>query len=197
MSAPASEQSAETVASPYMDFCIETRCEGGNRYFARVYSTPPSTPLEERFEFPLQFPPEVQEAMAEIDVEGSVIDIVPRRALKQSASIAPRLGQALFTALMENTTCAWLYRRVQEVANERDQGLRWRVIAQDERAANLPWEFLFTANLSLSSYQPDFLALSARTPLVRQWGQGWPMPVGGPAETAVALARRRCGTWHI
>ncbi|HEY1402611.1 MAG TPA: hypothetical protein VGB05_00645, partial [Pyrinomonadaceae bacterium] len=92
------------------------------------------------------------------------------RATQQFTRSAPRstadevraLGERLFNSLCENRV-ATLYNHAFGVARQSGQNLRLRIVLNHAELAALPWEFLFDPS------RKDFITLSTRSPLVRQW----------------------------
>jgi hypothetical protein len=92
------------------------------------------------------------------------------------------LGSRLFLSLFSEEAPRWLYNRCCSQLEDRDDGLRLRLVTQDEVVAALPWEFLFDV------FRQDFVALSPRTALVREWSNATTSkPSPGPASPPLRI----------
>jgi hypothetical protein len=95
------------------------------------------------------------------------------RANTQFALSAPRstsdeirlLGERLYSSVWQSRITD-LYHQSFGVAREHGKNLRIRFVINHPTLAALPWEFLFEPS------RRDFLTLSTRTPVARQWA--WP-----------------------
>ena len=98
------------------------------------------------------------------------------RANTQFALSVPRstadeiraLGERLYNSVWQSSVTD-LYQQCSAVARERGKNLRLRFVINHPDLVALPWEFLF------DPLRKDFLTLSTRTPLARQWS--WPTPL--------------------
>lgn len=175
-------QFASSQFMRYRDFVLAVRSEGGNRFFARVQSSPSG----ETGEFPLRLSitaEEIEEALASVTyTSGSYLK---RSNPNGSSDSILSIGDRLFQELMRETVIGRMFRQAQEQVASRYDGLRLRIIAQDADVLRLPWEFLFDTT------QSNFLALSLLTPLIRQLPPENPLtlqPVSAPVRVLVVAA---------
>ena len=150
--------------SSYADFVIELRSEGHNVFIARVTQSPVGESRDCVFKLPLD-QAEIDDALASISYTSS--NLLQRSAPRSSSyDQIMTIGRVLFTAMTEGTELGRLYVAAQDLVRRNSQGLRLHISTQDARVAEIPWEFLYDPN----PRQPDFVVLSWRTPLIRQWG---------------------------
>lgn len=110
---------------------------------------------------------------------------ITRSARADSLDQLKELGDRLFTALFEGRRRS-LYDRAVNAAKDEESALRLRFITGDDELDWIPWEFLFDAR------RPDFVGLSANTPIVRQAltpSQFSPLPpLEGPIRALVVVS---------
>ncbi|MFN8494159.1 MAG: hypothetical protein U0350_41555 [Caldilineaceae bacterium] len=143
------------------DFGIELRSEGHNVFVARVTASPVGESRACPFKLPLE-QSAIDEALANLSYTAN--NLLQRSAPRSSYDPLRSMGQALFTALIQENELGQFYRQAQALVERNNQGLRLQFITQNLQAAAIPWEFLFDPS------RQGFVALSWRTPLIRKWG---------------------------
>lgn len=97
----------------------------------------------------------------------NALTTIPRSVDEFQSSLGPpreiirSIGERLFTSLCEGRV-GRLYQQSLEMVKAQNQNLRIRISIDNEELAALPWEFLH------DPLRKDFLALSSRSPVVRQ-----------------------------
>ncbi|MEZ4868380.1 MAG: CHAT domain-containing protein [Caldilineaceae bacterium] len=148
-----------TESLQYQEFRIAIRSKDKGLYLARVEASPVGDSSDFTFRLPM--------AQGEIDEALATISNAGQRPLKRSIGYGSydsisSIGSALQTALFEGTPLGRQFRAALEMTDRRREALRLRFLLQDPDVVNVPWEFLF------DTYQSNYLALSTRTPIVRQ-----------------------------
>jgi len=143
----------------YQEFRLALRSEGADRLVGRITESPAGESPEFAIRMPVA-PADIEEALTTISYSSG-------KYLKRSggsATVDPivGIGERLFSELMRDSVAGRFLRQAQDSAERRYEGIRLRIASQDEVVLNLPWEFLFDNN------QSSFLALSLRTPVIRQ-----------------------------
>jgi hypothetical protein len=106
-------------------------------------------------------PDEVDEALAAVS-RVSRQGVLRSSGRRQSLDPVQELGARLFSAVFEGRL-GRIYSDAISTATETGRTLPVRVITSDARLGALPWEFLYDPR------RGDFVALSTRSPLVRQF----------------------------
>jgi hypothetical protein len=107
---------------------------------------------------------EVEEAFAGVARANAQFALsVPRSTADEIRAVGERLYNSVWQSMVTD-----LYQHASAAARARGKNLRLRFVVNHPAMAALPWEFLF------DPLRKDFLTLSTRTPLARQWQ--WPTP---------------------
>jgi hypothetical protein len=173
-------EQAPQLAYRYRDFTIllrkETVTSHGGPYTAS-FTEADGRPIKGTFSSPLS-PTELSVAVASIRAGGNVLQ---RSVPEESLDPVKDMGSRLYDALFQGS----LGRAFMQALDAPDEGVRLRLVLEDDDAAALPWEFLYDRR------RDDFLVLSTRSPLVRQAaGPAFgPAASGGPAEPLQPPAR--------
>jgi CHAT domain len=187
-------EQAPQLAYRYRDFTIalrkETTPSRGDPY-AAFFTDADGRQIKGTFSSPLS-PTELSVAVASIRAGGNVLQ---RSVPEESLDPVKDMGSRLYDALFHGS----LGRAFMQALDSPDEGVRLRLVLEDDDAAALPWEFLYDRR------RDDFLVLSTRSPLVRQAagpgfgaaGSGKPAePLQAPARVLVAVADVT-GSWDV
>ena len=187
-------EQAPQLAYRYRDFTIALRKETvpsrGDPYTAFVTEAD-GRELKGTFSSPLS-PTELSIAVASIRAGGNVLQ---RSVPEESLDPVKDMGSRLYDALFHGS----LGRAFLQALDSPDEGVRLRLVLEDEDAAALPWEFLYDRR------RDDFLVLSTRSPLVRRSvgpaagqrkGDEPAAPLQAPARLLVAVADVT-GVWDV
>jgi hypothetical protein len=173
-------EQAPQLAYRYRDFTITLRKDDdssrGGPY--RTFVTDPDgREMTGTFANPLS-PTELSVAVASIRTGGNVLQ---RSVPEESLDPVKDMGSRLYDALCQGS----ILRAFMRALDSPDEGVRLRLVLEDDDAAALPWEFLYDRR------RDDFLVLSTRSPLVRRVaGPAFgPADGGKPAEPLQAPAR--------
>ena len=157
----------ETIA--YEDFRIELRYDPNrNTFDLRARSQAGETMVTD-FHCPYDFR-EIEEALAGITRSNAQFTRSIQRVAVDTVKV---LGSKLFASISENRV-GDLYQQSSAMAKDKGRNLRLRFVLDHVWMAALPWEFLFDTT------RLDFLTLSTRSPVVRQWSNAKP-PATVPA----------------
>jgi hypothetical protein len=159
----------ETIG--YEDFRIELLYKAKRETFELHAITSAGFITLPDFRCPLSFK-EVEDAFAGITRSNAQFT---RSIARGPIDNIKTLGSRLFFSLYENRV-GELYQKCSVMAAERGRNLRLRFVLNHPWMAAMPWEFLFDPN------RMDFLTLSTRSPIVRQWA--WPTP-GRPVPSSI------------
>jgi hypothetical protein len=173
-------EQAPQLAYRYRDFTIllrkETGPSRGDQYTA-FFTEADGRQIKGTFSSPLS-PTELSVAVASIRAGGNVLQrSVPEESLDPVKDMGSRLYDALFHGSLGRT--------FMQALDSPDEGVRLRLVLEDDDAAALPWEFLYDRR------RDDFLVLSTRSPLVRRAARPGLGPAGGggPAEPLLVPPR--------
>jgi hypothetical protein len=145
-------------ASGYEEFRIELLYDTSQKRFKLRASSATGETMP--FDY---YPPvtssEIEEAFAGVARANAQFSLsVPR----STADEIRALGERLYNSVWQNLVTD-LYQRSCAVAQASGKNLRLRFVTNDQSMAALPWEFL------VDPLRKDFLTLSTRTPVARQW----------------------------
>jgi hypothetical protein len=151
---------------PYQE--IEIRFESRlNNARVRFSLRTPTAELPGVFSSPLSSE-QVDRALASVDRFSK--EWVQRSDWSDALDPVQEMGRALFLALFQGSV-GEAYRVASEAALSHGTGLRLRFVMNDPALAVLPWEFLY------DPARRDFIALSARASIVRDWGIARPRSI--------------------
>ena len=187
-------EQAPQLAYRYRDFTIALRKETvpsrGDPYSA-FFTEAHGRQIRSTFSSPLS-PTELSVAVASIRAGGNVLQ---RSVPEESLDPVKDMGSRLYDALFHGS----LGRAFIQALDSPDEGVRLRLVLEDDDSAALPWEFLYDRR------RDDFLVLSTRSPLVRRaagpdFGRGGSggliEPLQAPARVLVAVADVT-GFWEV
>jgi hypothetical protein len=143
--------------SPEMSFRLMASSVGGETVVVDYY--PPVTSLE------------IEEAFAGVARANTQFALSTQRSTSDEIRA---LGERLYNSVWQSRITD-LYHQSYGMAKDNGKNLRLRFEIDHPALAALPWEFLFEPS------RKDFLSLSTRTPIARQWS--W--PTARPTQPAV------------
>ncbi|HKO98689.1 MAG TPA: CHAT domain-containing protein [Pyrinomonadaceae bacterium] len=138
----------EQPNSPDMSFRLMASSVGGETVVVDYY--PPVTSLE------------IEEAFAGVARANTQFALSIQRSTSDEIRA---LGERLYNSVWQSRITD-LYHQSYGIAQSKGKNLRVRFVIDHPALAALPWEFLF------EPARKDFLSLSTRTPIARQWA--WP-----------------------
>jgi hypothetical protein len=155
------------------------------RPYRTIAADPDGRQMEGTFVNPID-PSQVASAVASIPAASKAI----QRALPdESLDPVKDMGARLFDALFEGA----IGRAFAAAMESTGDGVRVRLVANDDQAAALPWEFLYDRG------RGDFLVLSTRSPVVRRVGgpdRAAPKPLEPPIRILASVADVT-GFWKV
>lgn len=187
-------EQAPQVAYRYRDFTITLRKDNVSSRdgpYTTFVTDADGREMTGTFASPLS-PTELSVAVASIRTGGNVLQ---RSVPEESLDPVKDMGSRLYDALCQGS----IVRAFMRALDSPDEGVRLRLVLEDDDAAALPWEFLYDRR------RDDFLVLSTRSPLVRRVagpafgtaGGGKPAePLQAPARVLVAVADVT-GFWQV
>jgi hypothetical protein len=187
-------EQAPQLAYRYRDFTITLRknnVSSRDGPYTTFVTDADGREMTGTFTSPLS-PTELSVAVASIRTGGNVLQ---RSVPEESLDPVKDMGSRLYDALCQGS----ILRAFMRALDSPDEGVRLRLVLEDEDAAALPWEFLYDRR------RDDFFVLSTRSPLVRRAagpafgpaGSGRPAePLQPPARVLVAVADVT-GSWDV
>jgi hypothetical protein len=167
----------------YEDFDLSIE-KAGDRYRARVLSSPDGTAPATEFEMPF----------SDLELENFILRFGQTRRIMRNTGVAGEtanrslreFGTRLYSAIFSRPISDRLHGSLGVVGQKEDTGLRIRLRLSDAPdLIDIPWEYLFDASSG------RFLTLSVDTPLVRYLdlpGQVKPLAVQPPLRILVMLS---------
>ncbi len=141
----------------YLDFAIEVHAHQDSQYVVAVRS--PVGEARMTVPFPLT---DGERENHLLRLENAILYSANRRRslLTPEEATVQNFGQALFTFLLRDELLS-RFRACQQLAHDKQQGVRIKLTVSPPELAGLPWELLY------DTAQRDYLCLDVNTPLVR------------------------------